>query len=408
MAVEAAIRKSRPGLFSITTAFTCLLLVACVAVTALAWLSLARSHAQHQRQAETTAQNLCGVLAESLAMSYEKIDLALLGVRDELERQLALEKVDGPAVEAFIRRQRERIPGLSTLRTVNAEGLVEFGNDVSPGARISVADRDYFLRLKADPGAGLVFSKPVMGRVRVTRVMMLARRINRPDGSFGGVVYSAIMLEDLGARFASLSIGQEGVVALRDSDLAVIVHHGGVRDVTGQTRVSSEFQRLLEAGHTSGTYTTITAVDGVARVHAFIKLQPFGQYLHVGLGTREVFEPWRRELHQTIGFIALFLLLIGSSTWMAAHAWRRQRQAEAERERVILELQRALVEVKALSGMLPICSSCKKIRDDQGYWNQIESYIASHSEAQFTHGICPDCVEMLFPEVLEKRKTRSE
>jgi PAS domain S-box-containing protein len=62
-----------------------------------------------------------------------------------------------------------------------------------------------------------------------------------------------------------------------------------------------------------------------------------------------------------------------------------------------LELQAALNEVKTLSGLLPICSNCKKIRDDKGYWNQIESYIQTHSDASFTHGICPDCMKRLYP-----------
>lgn len=68
-------------------------------------------------------------------------------------------------------------------------------------------------------------------------------------------------------------------------------------------------------------------------------------------------------------------------------------QAEAEREKLIRELQEAIARVKQLSGLLPICASCKKIRDDQGYWNQIEVYIRDHSEANFTHGICPVCAE---------------
>ena len=73
------------------------------------------------------------------------------------------------------------------------------------------------------------------------------------------------------------------------------------------------------------------------------------------------------------------------------------KQAQAEQERLIAELQAALAQVKTLSGLLPICASCKKIRDDRGYWTQIESYIRSHSDAQFTHGICPECIRKLYP-----------
>jgi sensor domain CHASE-containing protein len=72
-----------------------------------------------------------------------------------------------------------------------------------------------------------------------------------------------------------------------------------------------------------------------------------------------------------------------------------------ERQRLINELEQALYEVKTLSGLLPICASCKKIRDDQGYWNQIESYISKHSSAEFSHSICPDCIKKLYPEVAE-------
>jgi DNA-binding response OmpR family regulator len=75
-----------------------------------------------------------------------------------------------------------------------------------------------------------------------------------------------------------------------------------------------------------------------------------------------------------------------------------KRRAEEEREQLIVELQEALAEVKALSGLLPICMSCKKIRDDEGYWEQMEHYIQEHSEAKFSHGICPDCRTKLYPE----------
>lgn len=71
-----------------------------------------------------------------------------------------------------------------------------------------------------------------------------------------------------------------------------------------------------------------------------------------------------------------------------------------ERERLISELREALVHIKTLSGLLPICASCKKIRDDKGYWSQVESYIARHSEATFTHSLCPDCMKRLYPDIL--------
>ncbi|MFO7769238.1 MAG: DUF3365 domain-containing protein [bacterium] len=72
-------------------------------------------------------------------------------------------------------------------------------------------------------------------------------------------------------------------------------------------------------------------------------------------------------------------------------------RAESEKETVIEQLKTALAEVKTLSGLLPICSNCKKIRDDEGYWNQIEEFVGRHSDARFSHSICPECMKELYP-----------
>ncbi len=68
-----------------------------------------------------------------------------------------------------------------------------------------------------------------------------------------------------------------------------------------------------------------------------------------------------------------------------------KRRAEEEKERLIVELQEALANIKTLSGLLPICANCKKIRNDDGYWTMVETFVAERSEAEFSHGICPDC-----------------
>ncbi len=82
-----------------------------------------------------------------------------------------------------------------------------------------------------------------------------------------------------------------------------------------------------------------------------------------------------------------------------------RKRAEQERETLIQDLQEALAKVKVLRGLIPICGHCKKIRDDQGYWNQLEAYITSHTEAAFSHGICPDCARTYFPEFMAKQES---
>ena len=80
------------------------------------------------------------------------------------------------------------------------------------------------------------------------------------------------------------------------------------------------------------------------------------------------------------------------------------RQKKREQQKLIMELQEALAEIRTLKGFIPICASCKKIRDDEGYWNQLEAYISKHTDAIFTHSICPQCAEKYKAEIKETLK----
>ena len=78
------------------------------------------------------------------------------------------------------------------------------------------------------------------------------------------------------------------------------------------------------------------------------------------------------------------------------------KKAAEEREKLILQLEQALAEIKTLRGIIPICSSCKKVRDDEGFWNEIEAYIDEHTEAEFSHSFCPECVRKLYPDLVDE------
>jgi PAS domain S-box-containing protein len=81
-------------------------------------------------------------------------------------------------------------------------------------------------------------------------------------------------------------------------------------------------------------------------------------------------------------------------------------KAEIERERLIDELQRAAERVRTLSGLIPICTHCKSMRDDKGYWQQVDAFVSAHSDAELSHGICPDCVKKLIPHDSPERGSR--
>jgi len=85
-----------------------------------------------------------------------------------------------------------------------------------------------------------------------------------------------------------------------------------------------------------------------------------------------------------------------------------RKRLEAEREKLIADLREALEKIKTLKGLIPVCAWCKKVRDDKGYWEELEHYIREHTDADFTHGICPDCLKEYDPETYRAYKKEIE
>jgi hypothetical protein len=106
------------------------------------------------------------------------------------------------------------------------------------------------------------------------------------------------------------------------------------------------------------------------------------------------------EIWKVISNRAIALVVI----WVTASLGLQRRIAEQKRENAVREREKVLEDIRILRGFLPICAWCKKIRDDEGYWTQIEEYIQRHSEADFSHGICPECAKKLSPESYMKKE----
>jgi two-component system sensor histidine kinase TtrS len=165
------------------------------------------------------------------------------------------------------------------------------------------------------------------------------------------------------------------------------------------------------AAGTAG-WTTPENYDSVRELHRELRLAPYQDLGPITL--RDVLSSyWRSILVSALLFLgmALFtaLALRLNRKTRAAHQlalaeMERRRQVEEERERLLAELQAALASVRTLSGLLPICAGCKKIRNDDGKWQPVEQYLAQKSEAQFSHGICPQCAAKLYPDLVDKKK----
>ncbi|HEX9009565.1 MAG TPA: hypothetical protein VF804_04300 [Holophagaceae bacterium] len=361
-------------------------------VILMAWVSLRKSLRNHRVQAATVAQNLARVLDDYVGDTFTKADLAVQAARDEAERAAAAGEAPG-GLDAFLRRQQMRAPELLALRITDAQGRVTHGAGVGAGSPADLSDREHFIRLRDDPQAGPVISKPLLGRLTGTGVIVLARRIEGPGHAFAGMALAVVSLDRFARAFSALDVGVHGSVALRSLDLELVARHPepvSAGTAVGQRLVSAEFEAFARSGQASGIYRARTPFDHVQRTFAIRRItgQPF--YILVGLADRDVLAEWRRDVAQEVLEVALFTCLTLAASWLLHRAWVRQQAAQAR-------LEALLAEVKTLGGMLPICSHCKKIRDDKGYWNQLEAYLNEHTDAEFTHGICPDCAREAFP-----------
>jgi len=362
-------------------------------VLLMAWTSLRKSLQTHRTQAATVSQNLARVLDAHVGDTFNTADLAVQAVKDEAERGIAHPTPGEPDLDDFIRRQLARTPELLALRTTDARGRVEHGSGAGAATAVDLSDRAHFIRLRDVPETGLVISKPLLGKLTGTWVIVVARRIERPDHGFAGMALAVISLDRFAKAFSALDVGPHGSVALRDLDLELIARHPepvAAGTAVGQKVVSPEFAAFVGSGRSSGTYRARTPFDHIQRTFAVRRIsgQPF--YILVGLADQDFLADWWRDVAQEAVEVILFACLTLAASWLLHRAWTRQQAAQAR-------LEALFAEVKTLGGMLPICSHCKKIRDDKGYWNQIEAYLNEHTDAEFTHGICPDCAKEVFP-----------
>lgn len=205
-----------------------------------------------------------------------------------------------------------------------------------------------------------------------------------------------------GLNWLSISVGISGIV------LAWVTLHGGLLDLLPTARealiqrmtdgvvVLDENDRIL---HLNSAAAEILGMDqarlvvpkAVRQAIAEQAAEDWRQEVVLGAGDQAQWLDLRATaIHDRWGELAGKLLVVRDIT--------ARKGLEAEREKLISELQTALDEVRALRGLLPICANCKKVRDDRGYWNQIEGYFLEHTNVRFSHGICPDCIQKLYPE----------
>lgn len=308
-----------------------------LAVAGLTGFHLYRSRQQYESSVAAQTQNLSQSLSLTIGSIIDQAGVVIFSVAQEMERQLGQGRIDGPALNDYLLRHKERLPELDGLRIANARGEVMFGDRVNPNAPISIADREWFITVRNNPGPGVTITKPMFGRHSKHWVFNIVRRIHNPDGSFAGVAYASISIDYLLKFFSSIGLGHDGVITLRDGDLTVIARYPEPRSI-GSTIVSSELRALVRAGRTSGTYNIKGSIDSTPRVFSFNKVHGYPLYVNVGRAPGVFLAPWRNEATVMAFLVAVF----AAGTLLSARLMCRNRRREAEARAELLRHHESL------------------------------------------------------------------
>jgi len=373
---QAAAPRERSGLRFSTLLVLGIVFIGGFAI-ALGGLSLYESYEQHQKRAALTSQNIAQLVAEKLQGDLEKIDLSLLGVADEVHRQIATRgAIDGPALDRFLERLQTRLPEIDSLRVADAQGTVRYGVGLPASSAVNVADREYFLRQRDSTKDGLVVAKPVVTRIDRIMAIPVSHRLAGPDGAFAGVVYANISIAHINKTFADIDVGRSGSVALRNEDLALVARHPMLDSKLSEigTKVFfPEVKALMLAGQKTGTVISRYPADNIERTVSFLKVHGYPFYVLIGLASAEYLAEWRIEAVKTSAAVVFFLLITMSSGWWIRRSWRQQRAQQrilAEQARRISEdviaLEQASLKTKKLAQAVEQSPAIVVITDVKG------------------------------------------
>lgn len=311
-------------------------------VIALVGYSLYEGRHQQITRTEIQTQNLAAMLQQGLSSRIRSIDLTLMGVVNEHHRQTAKGPIQADSFNEYLYQRLGRLPELEGLRTTNAQGEIVYGYGVNPAARVSLADRDYFVYQRNNSEGGVFLGNPVKSRVSGNMIVALSRRLETPDGAFDGIVYATIRLDELTRIFSSLDLGEGGTVVLRDTSLRLVARFPqieGEAGATGNTKTSAQFRDYIQSGTAAGTYYARNPSDGTPRIYSFQRLPQLPWVVVVGLAESTFLNEWHNQTQRYSGFALFFLfasMLVARALWSS---WQRQTAATQALESAQATLQ---------------------------------------------------------------------
>ena len=371
------------------------LLVVVAAVGALLALDLVGRRSEITRETESDALQQSRLMARWFGTTVISADYVLVDLLDRLSVELpaADEAPGSDRVHALLTHKASTVPGLAGLGFYGPDCVFRHALDRTViGFRSNQSFcREAPRRVGAEMQVQYVpASKSADGKP----ALLLSRNRADASGALVGGVLGVIYLDHAQRWIEQFGARDADVMVMLDTSATMLARVPPAPQQIGTVVPLPDVGAVPPSAWESGSFTAAWPLDGTVRICAISRIERIPLAIVVGYGRDSALREWRRRVWQLVpGYLVLSVL-----AFAALRAYLLSLRRRAELQRAVSGLRDALDNVKVLRGLLPICASCKKIRDDKGYWNQLESYLHAHAGAEFTHGFCPDCLERLYPE----------
>lgn len=286
----------------------------CLLIVTLTGVAIWQESLRYRERAEVFAQNASIMLAEHINDVFEKGDALLQQIAYHYRDRRSHGEFDPRRFQEYLTNELHWAKDFRDIRMLDAEGVLRFGTgEIRP---INLADRDYFIRLRDQQSSSgvrpMIFSGPIFTRLSKKWVLVLARRLENPDGSFAGIVYANLNIDDFAKLFSSIDTGAHGTIVLRTEDLAQVSRHptmDGPDTGNGNRKVSQLLINLIKESPAGGSYHATSPLDNIDRYYTYRKINDYPFYIIAGQATNDFLANWGPNVYLLLAFSGLMILL---------------------------------------------------------------------------------------------------
>ncbi len=295
---------------------------------------------RHKDETAQVTRNVTDLMSASIGNTLDKADVILQSVHIQYADPEFRGRRDAEYFNTFLSRQKSLMGEIHDLRVLDAEGIVRYGTgDIKP---VNLSDRDFYIRARDmaadEAGTRAIFDGPVFARISRKWVMVLARRLNHPDGSFAGVVYANFAANMFGSLMSRIDSGVSGVIFLRTADMALVDRHpelAGPDNSVGNRKVSRQLLESIRQHPEGASYLAISPLDQVERHYTYRKIPDYPLYIVAGRLASD-FLSLGQSNALLLGFSGLMMLLSAVGSWRMYRLSRQRAVSRSQQEAAVI------------------------------------------------------------------------